>query len=415
MNLFTFLFLTLLAISLTVRFWLTLRQQRHVSERRHSVPEAFSLRITLPAHRKAADYTLAGLQLERAGLLIRAGMLLCWTVAGGLQQLDAFWDRWDLDSQGHGVALILSLLAISYVIELPLAAWRTFVIERRFGFNRSTAGLFVADRLREIAVTALFMTPLIYAVLWLIDQQQYWWLSVWLLWSGFSLLLMWLYPIVIAPLFNRFRPLDDAELRQRIERLLHMTGFAARGIFVADGSRRSSHGNAYFTGLGRNKRIVFYDTLLQSLNHDEILAVLAHELGHFYHAHIKKRLLIMNVLSLAALSLLAWLGQQPWFYTGLGVERPGGDMLLALFLLCSPLVAEFLQPLTMYLQRRDEYQADAFAAKHDYARKLSAALLKLYQDNAATLTPDPLYSTFHDSHPTALARIHQLSQFAARA
>jgi STE24 endopeptidase len=259
------------------------------------------------------------------------------------------------------------------------------------------------------------MIPLLYAVLWLINHQQYWWLSVWLLWSGFSLLLMWLYPVVIAPLFNRFRPLDNPELRQRIERLVQMAGFTARGIFVVDGSRRSSHGNAYFTGLGRNKRIVFYDTLLQSLNHDEILAVLAHELGHFHHAHIKKRLLTMNVLSLAMLSLLAWLGQQPWFYAGLGVDRPGGDMLLALFLLCGPLVGEFLQPVTMYLQRRDEYQADAFAAAHDYARQLSAALLKLYQDNATTLTPDPLYSIFHDSHPTALARIHQLSQSAAQA
>jgi STE24 endopeptidase len=289
------------------------------------------------------------------------------------------------------------------------------VIERRFGFNRSNAALFIADRLREIVLTALLMIPLIYAVLWLINHQPHWWLDVWLLWSGFSLLMLWLYPVVIAPLFNRFEPLNDPVLRQRIERLLQRSGFTSRGIFVVDGSRRSSHGNAYFTGLGRNKRIVFYDTLLQSLNHDEILAVLAHELGHFYHAHIKKRLLTMTVLSLAVLTLLAWLGQQSWFYAGLGVERPGGDMLLALFLLCGPLVAEYLQPLTMYLQRRDEYQADAFAAGHDYASQLSVALLKLYQDNAATLTPDPLYSTFHDSHPTALARIRQLSQSAAPA
>jgi len=408
MNEFTYLFLLMLCVSLIVRFWLTLRQQHHVSAQRQHVPDAFQLRVTLAAHQKAAAYTLAGLKLERSGIIVGTVMMALWTVGGGLQWLDGFWSQRNLSSLTHGVALILSLLAITYVIELPLGIWRTFVIERHFGFNRSGTGLFITDRLREIVLTALLMTPLLYAILWLIAHQTYWWLDVWLVWYGFSLLMLWLYPVVIAPLFNRFKVLDDPELRQRIEALLHRSGFKTRGIFVVDGSRRSSHGNAYFTGLGRNKRIVFYDTLLQSLNHDETLAVLSHELGHFHHAHIRKRLVTMAVVSLAILSLLAWLGPQTWFYQGLGVSRSDGDMLLALFLVCAPLLADFVQPLMMYLNRRDEYQADAFAARCQLAQPLSEALIKLYQDNATTLTPDPLYATFHESHPTAADRISHL-------
>ena len=408
MNLLTILFLSLLVISLLVRLWLTLRQERYVNDRRHQVPEAFRLRITLAAHQKAADYTLAGLKLERTGIIVGTIMTAIWTVGGGLQQLDHFLNLRELPSLTHGVALILSLQAITYVIELPLGVWRTFVIERRFGFNRSGIGLFIADRCREIILAALLLTPMIYIMLWLIANQTYWWLDVWLVWSGFSLLMLWLYPVIIAPLFNRFKVLNDPELRQRIEELLRGSGFKTRGIFVADGSRRSSHGNAYFTGLGRNKRIVFYDTLLQSLNHDETLAVLSHELGHFHHAHIKKRLITMMVVSLAILSLLAWFSPQTWFYQGLGVTRIGGDMLLALFLLGAPVLADFIQPLMMYLNRRDEYQADAFAASRNFAQPLCEALIKLYQDNAATLTPDPLYATFHESHPTAADRISHL-------
>jgi STE24 endopeptidase len=410
MNLFTFLFLSLLAVSLIVRLWLTIRQGHHVSEQRHQVPEAFRLRVTLAAHQKAAAYTLAGLKLERTGIIVGTIIMVLWTVGGGLQLLDEIWSHRNLPSLTHGVALILSLLAITYIIELPLGVWRIFVIERRFGFNRSGIGLFVADRCREIILTALLMTPMIFAILWLIGNQTYWWLYVWLVWSAFSLLMLWLYPVVIAPLFNQFKVLDDPELRQRIEALLHRAGFKTRGIFVVDGSRRSSHGNAYFTGLGRNKRIVFYDTLLRSLNHDEILAVLSHELGHFRHAHIKKRLTMMAVVSLTILSLLAWLSPQTWFYQGLGVSRSDGDMLLALFLVCAPLLADFVQPLTMYLNRRDEYQADAFAASRNFARPLIDALIKLYQDNATTLTPDPLYATFHESHPTAADRISHLEK-----
>lgn len=413
MNAVSFLFLSLLSLSLAVKLWLTYRQQRHVSEQRHHVPAAFRLRITLAAHQKAAAYTLMGLKLERSGIIVGAILPLLWTIGGGLQQLDEFWSHSRLSVPGHAIALILSLMAITYVIELPLAIWRTFVIEQHFGFNHSSVGLFIADRAREILVTVLLATPLIGAMVWLVNTQVYWWLDVWLLWLGFSLLILWLYPIVIAPLFNHFRHLDDPQLQQRIEALLHRVGFQAREIFVVDGSRRSSHGNAYFTGLGRNKRIVFYDTLLRTLNHDEIMAVLTHELGHFHHAHIRKRLTTMALVSLAILSLLAWLSTHPWFYQGLGVSRSGGDMLLALFLVCAPPLADFFQPLTKYLNRRDEYQADAFAARHNLARPLSDALIKLYQDNATTLTPDPLYATFHESHPTAADRIGQLSRATA--
>jgi len=411
MNTLTYLFLLALLLSFSIQLWLITRQQYSVSSQRQQTPDPFSQHVSLSAHQKAADYTIAGLHLERADILLHTVMVLIWTLGGGLDWLNQYWLGKELSPLTTGVTVIISLMLISHLLELPISVWRTFVIEQRFGFNHSSKGLFISDQLRELALTFLLVTPLLYIVLWLVNTQEHWWLTVWLVWSGFSLLMLWIYPLLIAPLFNRFNELDDSVLRQRIERLLQRTGFSSNGIFVVDGSRRSGHGNAYFTGLGRSKRIVFYDTLLQSLNHDEIEAVLAHELGHFHHGHVRKRLITMMTFSLGALILLNWLSNQEWFFHGLGVSQPAGYIALILFMLCGPAFAFFLQPLIMHITRRHEYQADDFAARHSDAEQLINALLKLYDENATTLTPDALYSAVHDSHPAALARIYHLAGY----
>jgi len=410
MNGFTLVFLATLAAGLLLEYWLLWRQARAVTTHRDRVPEPFTGRITLEQHRKAADYTLAKIVHARASLVLGALLLLGWTLGGGLELLDRLWRQAPLPEPWPGVGLLLSMVLVSAVLELPLELWHTFGIEARFGFNRTTPRRFLLDRLLGAALLLALGAPLAALVLWLMERAgDGWWLWAWGAWMGFTLFVSWAWPTFIAPLFNRFTPLQDAALKRRLEALLERCGFRSSGMFVMDGSKRSSHGNAYFTGLGRNKRIVFYDTLLERLEPEEIEAVLAHELGHFRRHHVRKNLLLMGLTSLAGLALLAWLLEQPGFFSGLGVSRPSAATGLALFLLVLPVFTRFLAPLFNALSRRHEFEADDFAARQSDAGALIDALVKLYRDNAATLTPDPLYSAFHHSHPPAPVRIAHLS------
>ncbi|HHH45781.1 MAG TPA: M48 family peptidase [Thiotrichales bacterium] len=408
-SLFTTGFLLLLALSTGVQLWLTRRHMRHVKAHADRVPEPFRENIPLEAHRRAAEYTLARARLDQAETLWQAVVLLGWTLGGGLDLLDGFWRGFGWEPVATGTAVLLSALAINSLLELPFSIWHTFVIEDRFGFNRTTPATFVSDLLKQALLLVVIGGPLIALVLWLMERAgSLWWFDVWLVWMGFTLLMMWAWPTFIAPLFNRFEPLKDEALRQRIERLLSRAGFSSQGVFVMDGSRRSGHGNAYFTGFGRNKRIVFYDTLLDTLSPDEIEAVLAHELGHFRRRHVQKQLAVMALLSLAGLWLLGWLMNTPAFFAGLGVSHPSTYNGLLLFLMVMPLFGVFLQPVINAFSRRYEFEADDFAARQTDARRLVSALVKLYRENASTLTPDPLYSAFHDSHPPAPVRIAHL-------
>ena len=409
MHLFTLLFLAALVGGLLLQLWLLQRQQRQVAAHRDRVPAPFAERISLEEHRKAADYTLARIRLDRLELVYSALLLLALTLGGGVNLLDRLWLASGLGPLAAGVGLILSLFLALGVLELPFTAWRTFIVEARFGFNRTTVGRFLLDLLLQTLLALALGTPLLGAILWLMQEAgSYWWLAGWAVWIGFMLLMTWIYPTLIAPLFNRFTPLEEGELKQRIQRLLERCGFASKGIFVMDGSRRSGHGNAYFTGFGRQKRIVFYDPLMESLAPEEMEAVLAHELGHFRHHHILKQLLLGAVITLAGMALLGWLAREPWFYQALGVDRQGDAPALALFLLVVPVFTQFLQPLLSRLSRRYEFQADDFARRETGAEPLIRALVKLYRDNASTLTPDPLYSAFHDSHPPASERVAHL-------
>lgn len=412
--LFSSLFLAAVLLSLGLRLWLNHRQLRHVAAHRESVPPAFADRIGLAAHHKAADYTRARGLLGRIDLLVDTGWLLLLTWGGLLRWLDSFWSQ-HFSGIAYGIALLFSVGLLSSLLDLPLSIYRQFVLEQRFGFNRMTPGLFVADLFKGAALSAVIGAPLLAAVLWLMGAMgEYWWLYVWLFWSAFNLLLMFIYPTWIAPLFNKFTPLPDGELRQRIEALLARCGFTSGGLFVMDGSRRSAHGNAYFTGFGRNKRIVFFDTLLEKLSPVETEAVLAHELGHFRLRHVPQRLILMFALSLAMLALLGQLLPAPWFYAGLGLDpaTATGNTALALllFFLALPVFTFPLTPLSSVLSRRHEYQADAYAHQHASSEALIQALVKLYEENAATLTPDPLHSLFYDSHPPAALRIAHLQQ-----
>ncbi|MGD8795991.1 MAG: M48 family metallopeptidase [Thiohalophilus sp.] len=410
MNTVTLIFLIGLALSVALQWWLGQRQSRYVSGHRNTVPDAFRDHISLEGHQKAADYTLTKLQFGKIELLVATVLLLIWTLGGGLNWLDQFWRDMTLSPIMTGLAVIFSFMLISSLLDIPLSLYRTFRIEGRFGFNRMTGRLFFTDFIKNIALAVIIGAPLLWVILWLMqDASPLWWLYVWAIWMGFSLLMMWAYPAFIAPLFNKFSPLDDSALRERIERLLSRCGFRSNGIFVMDGSRRSSHGNAYFTGLGDNKRIVFFDTLLKSLDPDEVEAVLAHELGHFRRRHIQKRIGVMAVFSLAGLALLGWLLDYNPFYTGLGVEQPSTYIALLLFMLVLPVFSIYLQPLMAAFSRKHEFEADDFAAEQSDARTLVQALVKLYKENASTLTPDPVYSAFHDSHPPAPVRIAHLS------
>lgn len=409
MNSLTVLFLITLGLMVSARLWLARRQLHHVLAHRGRVPKPFERKITLAVHKKAADYTVAKVRLGLIEIAVGAVLLILWTLGGGLDTLDRLWRHTDWDSIVVGVLFITSFVLIAGLLELPASVYRTFAIEQRFGFNRTTLGLFVTDLIKNTVLLIVIGVPLAFAALWLMQVAgPTWWLYVWLLWIGFSLLLTWAYPALIAPLFNTFTPLENESTKQRIQALLQRTGFASRGIFVMDGSRRSTHGNAYFTGFGRNKRIVFFDNLLQSLDDEEIEAVLAHELGHFKCHHVVKRLSLSFALSLCGLGILGWLAEQPWFYTGLGASEPSDYMALTLFIMVSPVFAFFFQPVLAWGSRRHEYEADAFAAKHANAKELIDALIKLYEENANTLTSDPLHSAFYDSHPPAASRIANL-------
>lgn len=410
MNLLTVLFLTALGVMLILRGWLARRQIAHVRAQRDRVPAPFSARIALDAHCKAADYTLVKTSFSLVESAVNAALLLGWTLGGGLSWLDRLWHASGLAPLAAGAGFMLSAVLIMALLELPLSAYHSFVLEQRFGFNRMTPGLFLTDAVKSGLLLLLLGAPLAWTALWLMQRPAgLWWLHVWAVWIAFSLLLSWAYPAFIAPLFNRFSPLQDHALRQRINKLLAKCGFTSKGVFVMDGSRRSSHGNAYFTGLGNNKRIVFFDTLVQALAPDEIEAVLAHELGHFRLHHVSKHMLALALTGLAGFALLGWLIDKPWFYSGLGVTRPSHAAALMLFMLVAPVFGFFLRPVVAYLSRRHEFQADAYAARHSDPAALIHALVKLYEENASTLTPDPVYSAFYDSHPPAPVRVARLS------
>jgi STE24 endopeptidase len=410
MNTFTILFLVLLGLALAVELWLANRHIRHIAANRNRVPAAFQDSIALPEHQKAADYTIAHTRFGRIEDVYGTLLLALWTVGGGLEWLDRGVRDFGWSELATGTVFMLAVFLVMGLLELPLSLYQTFVIENRFGFNKTTPGLFVADLIKKTILLTALGAPLVLAALWLMQETgALWWVYVWLLWSGFTLFLVWAYPSLIAPIFNKFTPLKEGGVRARIQSLLERTGFRARGIFVMDGSRRSSHGNAYFTGFGKTKRIVFFDTLLNHLGEREIEAVLAHELGHFKRHHVLKRMLLTFGFSLVGLALLGRLVEQPWFYIGLGVSTPSTHAALALFMLAGPVFTFFLQPLLAWSSRRYEYEADSFAAEQTDAGELVRALVKLYRENASTLTPDPLHSAFYDSHPPAALRIAHLT------
>jgi STE24 endopeptidase len=421
----TQLFAIALASMVALRLWLSRRQVAHIAAHRERVPAAFAARIAISAHHKAADYTTTKQALGRVETIVDALLLLLLTLGGGLTLLVAWTGALPVGPLWKDVLLIGALAIVSGVVGLPFAWYATFVVEERFGFNRMTWKLWLADLAKGLALSIALGLPLLLLVLWLMREAgALWWLWAWLAWVGFQLLVLVLYPTLIAPLFNKFEPLPAGETRSRVEALLARCGFASSGLFVMDGSRRSGHGNAYFTGLGRAKRVVFFDTLISRLTGDELEAVLAHELGHFKLRHVIKRMLWSAVFSLAFLAALAWLMRQGWFYAGLGIpdaqvaqaiERPG--VALSLFSLVLPVFLFLLSPLASLYSRRHEFEADAFAARAASATALAQALVKLYEDNASTLTPDPVHSAFYDSHPPAavrIARLESLTHLAAR-
>ncbi|MES9969815.1 MAG: M48 family metallopeptidase [Candidatus Thiodiazotropha sp.] len=406
MPIFTQLFLIFLTIGTLLQLWLLLRHLGHVRQHRNQVPHEFSHSVTLDEHQKAADYTQAKGRLAIIETLLGVVLLLIWTLGGGLDLLDRYWHDLGWQEIVVGMLFIFSFFLISSLLDLPFDLYRTFRLEAAFGFNRITPLQYIKDRLLGLTLSLLLGGPLLWIILLLMQGAgKFWWLAAWAVWMGFTLTLSWAYPRLIAPLFNKFTPLDDGEMRNRIQSLLQRCGFTSDGIFVMDGSKRSSHGNAYFTGFGKSKRIVFFDTLLQALSIDEMEAVLAHELGHFRYKHIIKQMVMMGLLSLLGLALLGWLSQQAWFYNGLGISQASNAAALLLFMLVIPVFTVFLTPLGSYLSRRYEFQADNYAVSQTNGKFLVQALVKLYQDNASTLTPDPLYSLFHDSHPPAPVRI----------
>jgi STE24 endopeptidase len=410
MNAFTWLFLAALAAATLMRLWLALRQMAHVRAHRAAVPRGFAEVMPLAAHQKAADYTVAKSRLGMVDLLVGAAALLALTLAGLLRWISEQWAA-VLEPGGlwHGTALVASVVLLLSALELPSSIYRTFVVEARFGFNRMSLALFLADLAKHALLGAALGLPLLVLVLWLMQRMgEHWWLAVWAAWISFNLLILLIYPTFIAPLFNKFTPLADPALAGRIEGLLARCGFRSKGLYVMDGSKRSAHGNAYFTGFGAAKRIVFFDTLLSRLAPGEVEAVLAHELGHYRQHHVWKRIAVMFALSLALLWVLGQLIDQAWFYDGLNAGAPGAATGLLLFVLVMPVFTFFLQPLVSLYSRKHEFEADTYAASHASAAELARALVKLYQDNAATLTPDPLHSAFYDSHPPAATRIARL-------
>ncbi|MFT4242525.1 MAG: M48 family metallopeptidase [Acidovorax sp.] len=419
--LLTYAFAAALVAGLMLRLWLASRQIRHVARHRSAVPAPFADRIPLAAHKKAADYTIAKARLGLIDTALGAAVLLGWTLLGGLDALNQALLDWLGGGMVQQLALLAAFVAIGGLIDLPLSLYQTFVLEERFGFNKMTWRLWLADAVKGLLLAAAIGLPVAALILWLMGATgPLWWLWAWGFWMGFNLLLMVIYPSFIAPLFNKFQPLEDESLKARVTALMQRCGFSAKGLFVMDGSRRSAHANAYFTGFGAAKRVVFYDTLLRQLAPGEVEAVLAHELGHFKHRHIVQRVVMMFAFSLAGFALLGWLSTQGWFYTGLGVipnlslegSAPNDALALLLFMLAVPVCTFFISPLFSQLSRRHEFQADAYAVAQASGADLSSALLKLYEDNASTLTPDPVYVKFYYSHPPATERLARMQPTA---
>jgi STE24 endopeptidase len=410
-NFFTFIFLFAILTSVLALLWLNFRQDKAIKGSFNEVPEDFKETITLEDHQKAGQYTQAKLLANHFEIIFSTIVLLIWTLGGAMNWLDFFWQERISDPILLGTVFILSIMFIASFIDLPFSIYRNFILEERFGFNRMTIKTFTGDLIKELILTLALGMPLIYAILYLMNMSaigDYWWIYVWAILSLFTITMMWIYPSFIAPIFNKFKPLENNSLRNRIDNLLDRTGFGSDGIFIMDGSKRSSHGNAYFTGIGRNKRIVFFDTLLKGMEEKEIEAILAHELGHFHHKHVRQRIISSFIFSLISLALLGYLIKQGWFFHGLGISEPSAHTALVLFSLTLPVFSFFITPVSNLISRKHEFQADAFAASHTDANDLISSLTKLYRENSSTLSPDRYYSAFHDSHPSAILRIARL-------
>ena len=410
-NFFTFIFLFAILTSVVALLWLNFRQDRAIKSSFNEVPKGFNETITLKDHQKAGHYTQAKLLANHFEIIFSTIVLLIWTLGGAMNWLDVFWHERISDPILLGTVFMLSIMLIASFIDLPFSIYRNFILEEKFGFNRMTIKTFTSDLIKELILTLALGIPLIYAILYLMNMSaigDYWWIYVWAILSFFTITMMWIYPTFIAPIFNKFKPLENNSLRNRIDNLLDRTGFGSDGIFIMDGSKRSSHGNAYFTGIGKNKRIVFFDTLLKGMEEKEIEAILAHELGHFHHKHVRQRIVSSFIFSLVSLALLGYLIKQGWFFHGLGISEPSAHTALVLFSLTLPVFSFFITPISNLISRKHEFQADAFAASHTDANDLISSLTKLYRENSSTLSPDKYYSAFHDSHPSAILRIARL-------
>ncbi len=411
-SLFTLIFLIAVFIYITTLLWLNIRQNKAIIQSFDKIPSEFKKEITLKYHQKATEYTQAKLKLNHFEVIFSTTILLLWTLGGGLEYLDNIWQEQTNNISYVGVGFIVSLIMLGSLIDLPFSLYRTFVLEQKFGFNQTNIKTFITDLLKSLLLVLVIGLPLIYAILYLMGAMgEYWWLYVWLVLIVFSLLMFWLYPAYIAPIYNQFKPLDNIELKIKINNLLERTGFKSDGIFVMDGSKRTSHANAYFTGIGKNKRIIFFDTLIKGMSDNEVQAILAHELGHYHHQHVIKHMISSFITSLLGLVLLSYLINQNWFFHGLGISHPSNHSALILFTLTIPVFSFFIAPINNYLSRKYEFEADMYAAKHTNANDLVSSLVKLYRDNATILTPDYLYSSFHDSHPSALIRINQIKTY----
>ena len=409
MQTFTLLFIFMVLVTTGMQLWLSLRQEKHVKDHRSAVPDEFTDKVTLDEHQKAADYTQTKGQYGRFDLLLGAVVLFLWTFGGGLESLDNLWRGASWGPLATGVAVLLSFSMISSMLDIPSSLYNTFVIEEKFGFNKTTLKVYFIDMLKGTALSLVIGIPLILLILWLMESAgDFWWLYAWAALTAFSILMMWAYPKFIAPIFNKFKPLEEGEVLDRLTSLLKRTGFNSDGVFIMDGSKRSSHGNAYFTGFGKTKRIVFFDTLLKHLSPTQVEAVLAHELGHFKRKHVLKGMVVSISMTFIGFAVLAWIMKQDWFYTALGISQSSTYMALILFMLVSPAFTFFIGPIMARWSRKHEFEADEFAAQQSDAGELISALVSLYKKNAGTLTPDPLYSAFYDSHPPASIRIAHL-------
>jgi STE24 endopeptidase len=408
---FTNLIIVLIAITALSQIWLSRRHIDFVSQHRKKVPVPFKDIIKIKDHQKAADYTVDKSKLNILGLAVEAIFLYFITIGGGIEWINQYLAQYSFSEITLGAMLIIAVMVISSIVEMPMGLYKTFVIDEKYGFNRMTFGIFISDLIKQSILGLIIGLPVLYFSLWIIGNLgDLWWLWLWVFISAFNFIMLAIYPLFIAPLFNKFEPMKNKTLANQIEKLLNKCGFESSGLFVMNGSLRSNHGNAYFTGFGNSKRIVFFDTLLEKLSGKEIEAVLAHELGHFHHNHVKKRIILMFLVSFIGLYILGLLKESTWFYEGLGVSTMTDANALLLFLLVSPLFVFFIRPVMAYYSRLNEFEADEYACKFAKARDLKQSLVKLYRDNASTLTPDPLHSSFYDSHPPALLRIQAIDR-----